>query len=342
VVNRTFYSPSFLVLSVPRNATATFSPFFFFRRPESNVPKTNKRFLTSIIKSTDDHNKTVLRAQALAAQVIKKEREEAERRERRARAQEAVDARRRDEDRYRSSRKRRRGEGEDEGEEGDEERRGRRRRHRRRGRRPRSTSTEQRRERRVDDPMPVDGSKRKDEDGYSKRDGPYPSSSRTPPSPTRSPRSLSSKLPNHQPRPQPPPPSRSPSPTPPPPPPLPPTLSSKMDKYFEESYDPRFDVAPLAKTPNVPATGLVGGDGEFDGWDAMLELIRMRREDKEERRRLERLGLVDKVSSSSKKKKKGKSTAMAEVVGKGASGIMEIEYTKKGAVREWDMGKEGF
>ena len=31
------------------------------------MPKTNKRFLSSIIRSTDDHNKTILRAQAQAA-----------------------------------------------------------------------------------------------------------------------------------------------------------------------------------------------------------------------------------------------------------------------------------
>ena len=50
---------------------------------ESNhAPQTNKRFLTSIIKSTDDRNKAVLKAQAVAAQEIKREREEQERRER--------------------------------------------------------------------------------------------------------------------------------------------------------------------------------------------------------------------------------------------------------------------
>ncbi|KAG6880822.1 hypothetical protein C0993_004191, partial [Termitomyces sp. T159_Od127] len=62
-----------------------------------------------------------------------------------------------------------------------------------------------------------------------------------------------------------------------------------MDKYFEESYDPRLDVAPLA-VPRVPATGLVS-DAEYAGWDAMLELLRVRREDKEEKRRRERLGV---------------------------------------------------
>ena len=72
-------------------------------RTESNPPRANKRFLTSIIKSTDDHNKTVLKAQAAAAQEIKREREEQERRERRARAAEAAEAERL---RRRSKRKR--------------------------------------------------------------------------------------------------------------------------------------------------------------------------------------------------------------------------------------------
>ncbi|KAJ3512840.1 hypothetical protein NLJ89_g3287 [Agrocybe chaxingu] len=61
---------------------------------DSNAPRTNKRFLTSIIKSTDEHNKTLLRAQALAAQEVKQEREEQERRQRRARAEEAAEAER--------------------------------------------------------------------------------------------------------------------------------------------------------------------------------------------------------------------------------------------------------
>lgn len=40
---------------------------------DSNAPKANKKFLSSIIRSTDDHNKTVLRAQALAAQELREE-----------------------------------------------------------------------------------------------------------------------------------------------------------------------------------------------------------------------------------------------------------------------------
>jgi hypothetical protein len=112
-----------------------------------------------------------------------------------------------------------------------------------------------------------------------------------------------------------------------------------MDKYFEESYDPRLDVAPLMAAPKVPTTGLIGSS-EFEGWDAMLELIRMRREDKEEKKRLERMGLGKET-----KEKKGQASGVASINDRwqaGSENIMEIEYKKKGSVREWDMGKEGF
>jgi len=129
-------------------------------------------------------------------------------------------------------------------------------------------------------------------------------------------------------------PSRSPSP------PQSSNLPSKMDKYFEESYDPRLDVAPLS-VPTIPATGLIS-DAEFEGWDAMLELIRLRREDKEEKKRMERMGLSTK-DLKGKDKKYGASTVGEKWESSGGVGsIMDIEYKKKGAVREWDLGKEGF
>jgi hypothetical protein len=124
-----------------------------------------------------------------------------------------------------------------------------------------------------------------------------------------------------------------------------------MDKYFEESYDPRLDVAPLS-VPNVPKTGLIN-EAEYDGWDAMLELLRQRQRDKEEKKKLERMGISTSSSSSSKdKKKKSSSSANASVAvssaaaasrwGDETASIMDIEYTRRGAVREWDLGKEGF
>lgn len=104
-----------------------------------------------------------------------------------------------------------------------------------------------------------------------------------------------------------------------------------MDKYFEDSYDPRLDVTALS-VPTVPKTGLIN-NSEYEAWDAMLELLRQRREDKEEKKRLEKLGFntSDKKVPTSKLKKCGEGDS-----------IMEIEYKKKGSVREWDLGKEGF
>lgn len=142
------------------------------------------------------------------------------------------------------------------------------------------------------------------------------------PSPEKSSRSKRSR---HKAKDAPPPPPTSP-------PPLPAHLPSKMDKYFEESYDPRLDVAPLA-APSIPATGLIS-DAEFAGWDAMLEVIRRRREDKEDKKRLERMGIGKDKSKDSKKGRVEDTTEVAD--------IMSIEYKKRGAVREWDLGKEGF
>lgn len=113
-----------------------------------------------------------------------------------------------------------------------------------------------------------------------------------------------------------------------------------MDRYFEESYDPRLDIEPLA-VPRVPATGLISS-ADFEGWDAMLELIRLRREDKAEKKRLERLGLLP---PKEKTKKRAvvldSSAAVAERWNGDGASVMDIEYSKKGSVREWDLGKEG-
>lgn len=113
-----------------------------------------------------------------------------------------------------------------------------------------------------------------------------------------------------------------------------------MDRYFEESYDPRLDIAPLS-TPKVPATGLIN-NAEFEGWDAMLELIRVRREDKEEKKRLERLGLSKEKIKVKKNVPISSSSAVADRWDSEAVSILDIEYKKRGSVREWDVGKEGF
>jgi len=114
-----------------------------------------------------------------------------------------------------------------------------------------------------------------------------------------------------------------------------------MDKYFEESYDPRLDVAPLSSVPKVPATGLID-NSEFEGWDAMLELIRIRRVDREEQKTLERLGLGKTKKDKDKKDKKWKGLEVETVNDRwreDSQSIMEIEYKKRGSVREWDLGK---
>ncbi|KAL4250314.1 hypothetical protein ABKN59_003171 [Abortiporus biennis] len=124
---------------------------------------------------------------------------------------------------------------------------------------------------------------------------------------------------------------RSPSASPPPLPSH--TLPSKMDKYFEPDYDPRLDVAPLS-VPPVPSTGLIP-DADYEGWDAMLELIRLRREDKLDKKRGGSVGLG--MTSSKKDKDR-----VGEKWESGNADILNIEYKKRGSVREWDLGKEGF
>ncbi|KAF9566970.1 hypothetical protein CPC08DRAFT_703566 [Agrocybe pediades] len=412
---------------------------------DTNAPKTNKRFLTSIIKSTDDHNKTVLRAQALAAQEVKREREALERKQRRARAEEAAEAERlRRSGRMGSSSSssvRKRGTSDDEGwdrwdgrtadrtkrvsrnweswdgresddEEDEDLKRSRRhekrperssrrtleepkrrerhsshtrspskdrsrdesrerhddnsRRHKRR--KSRSKERSHKRSRRSTSPRhrsrsPSDRERSKTSKRKRSRspkqyalddveDDTVPARRRSPgvseahsekpaktprlaehkhstPQPTASSSSRRSPSPSN---------SRSPSPGPQ----LPIQLPSKMDRYFEESYDPRLDVAPL-EAPKVPATGLIN-NAEFEGWDAMLELIRIRREDKEEKKRLERLGLLPPKEKSKSKKKAIADTApaVADRWDSGSVSVMDIEYKKRGSVREWDMGKEGF
>ncbi|KZT02224.1 uncharacterized protein LAESUDRAFT_752267 [Laetiporus sulphureus 93-53] len=460
---------------------------------DSNAPKTNKRFLSSIIRSTDDHNKTILRAQALAAQEVRIEREEQERRERRRRAEEAVEAERlrrlmgsggrtdwaHNWDRGASRDRRRRersGERRDDYDDKSESSRRRkssrsereyRHRHRsksteRRERREKKRSKHARDRERYDDGddenwetrsrsrdrsrsrsrSPERARRERDDDEHRQKrrhnstdEARYRLSSRSPSEKARSrsrrredlhrhkrrrsssptadngeesstrerpssqdleralsetlareeqlrlqlkrigkskaedhadaplsrrssrsrtpsiPRDAGRKARSPSPVPQSPKagsssshtlrssasPSRSPPEPPSSPPPLPPHhLPSKMDKYFESSYDPRLDVAPLP-VPKVPATGLID-DADFAGWDAMLEVIRQRREYKAEKKMLERWGVG---KDKDKKKKKG-DDEVASRWSEGGMEIMNIEYKKRGSVREWDLGKEGF
>ena len=88
-------------------------------------------------------------------------------------------------------------------------------------------------------------------------------------------------------------------------------------------------------------------EAEYDGWDAMLALVRQRQQDREDRRALERMGLAGKDKDKEKKSKSKTSTLKtttgpATLYGEENASIMDIAYTKQGAVREWDLGKEGF
>ncbi|CAG8757648.1 16271_t:CDS:1, partial [Acaulospora colombiana] len=109
-----------------------------------------------------------------------------------------------------------------------------------------------------------------------------------------------------------------------------PAYSSKMDKYFSKDYDPRLDVSSA-----LSATDGFIPPGAFDNWDYMLQVVRQRREEKEEKKRLEKLY----GSDSSSKKKKAKSTNENMVSGEMAE-LLSMQYTKRGAVREWDEGKK--
>ena len=110
--------------------------------------------------------------------------------------------------------------------------------------------------------------------------------------------------------------------------PAPKEISSKMDKYFEKNYDPRLDVAPALATKD----GLIPPEA-FDNWDMMLEIVRVRREEKEERKRLEKL---HRSGSSSKSKE----TAVVLLPKGETEDLLSIQYTKRGGVREWDEGKK--
>lgn len=105
-------------------------------------------------------------------------------------------------------------------------------------------------------------------------------------------------------------------------------IASKMDKYFAEDYDPRLDVSPALTGKD----GLIP-PGAFDNWDMMLEIVRARREEKEEKKRLEKLH-----RSGSSSKTKDSATVLPKK--DEAEDILNIQYTKRGGVREWDEGKK--
>jgi len=100
-----------------------------------------------------------------------------------------------------------------------------------------------------------------------------------------------------------------------------------MDKYFAEDYDPRLDIAPAlsARDGFIPP-------GAFDDWNMMLQVVRVRREEKEEKKRLEKL---HHSGTSSKKDLPGVALPRSD-----ADDLLGMQYTKRGGVREWDEGKK--
>ncbi|KAG9043710.1 hypothetical protein FS837_009216 [Tulasnella sp. UAMH 9824] len=132
--------------------------------------------------------------------------------------------------------------------------------------------------------------------------------------------------------------SRSPSPEPGPSGPIP----SKMDKYFDPAYDPMLDV----ETPSTTSVNELIPDGAFDHWNVMLELVKQRKEDKERKRREKELAKDEKKK---KKKRKHKDDEEEEQEDERARRIrlgleqptaLDVKYIKRGAIREWDVGKE--
>jgi hypothetical protein len=112
-----------------------------------------------------------------------------------------------------------------------------------------------------------------------------------------------------------------------------------MDKYFEESYDPALDVGPSsgAGRGKNGEYGFVQ-PGDFAGWDHMLEVVKQRNIDRAERKKREK----ESGGKSKDKKKKGREDPVVDQWK--ASGddtnLMDIVYKKRGAMREWDMGKD--
>lgn len=116
-----------------------------------------------------------------------------------------------------------------------------------------------------------------------------------------------------------------------------------MDKYFDANYDPRFDVS----IPDLTQSNGLIAPGAFEGWDNMLSVIKDRKEEKKlkearekEARKAER-DRVRKERENKRKARRGERESSEEIVVHGPSkGMMDMTYTKKGATREWDRGKE--
>ena len=115
-----------------------------------------------------------------------------------------------------------------------------------------------------------------------------------------------------------------------------------MDKYFDPAYDPLLDTGPISTSLNdiVP-------EGAFDEWDKVLQAMEQQRVYKAEKKYRE----SDHDRSSSKKKRKrdkekDREERAAEErerqikLGLIKPSPMDVKYAKRGAMREWDVGKK--
>lgn len=138
-----------------------------------------------------------------------------------------------------------------------------------------------------------------------------------------------------------------------------PAHASKMDKYFDAAYDPRLDVSVEDLTS---ASGQIAPSRAFDEWDAMLRVVRERKEDDRERKRREkderhrereRIREERRERRTKKRRRReGRSGSASSFSSSGASvgpraakendkdDLLSVEgYAKKGGVRAWDQGK---
>lgn len=142
------------------------------------------------------------------------------------------------------------------------------------------------------------------------------------------------------------PPSSSPPPPPPASPPGAPSVPiSRMDKYFKQDYDPRLDVGP------VPKEGIVADVG----WDNMLAVLKERGQKVSPPRMLCVLADIQRrrhspgLSSSPEPERKSRHDAESSRSGrigpsmpgedKESKSLLDMEYTPKGGMRAWDVGK---
>ncbi|KAG8742533.1 hypothetical protein FRC10_001300 [Ceratobasidium sp. 414] len=352
--------------------------------PENNVPKANKRFLNSLVKNVSDHNRVILQAQAESAEQIKEAKRQEEMRDRRRRAEEASGDRIRVQRLVGQGQREPRGSRRDESHPRDRYGQTSSLRHRSRSprrrdrdsRRSQSPRNRSRSPKRSESPprrrrLPQDDDRRNDrkrERSPSYRDD---RPSKRQPRRDRSPRHsgaehedkgsrhcyknegkgkeradsdrtddtprLSDSTPDTPRKPDSP--SRSPSPEDPLPDNNAPSYSSKMDKYFAPTYDPRLDVTQ----PTVSKSGLLDGP-QWDGWEGMLEVMRVRAVDKEEKKRRAK---EDKEKSKFDKKRAKKKAGTSIPTAPPASstpisevGLMDMQYKKRGVAKEWDLAKE--